>query len=204
MFGKILAMGANELLILALTCAVAAYLSSFIPIQVRRRALIKEHNCKEVRQIPQKNFLGLDVIREIGKQITENRRLISVQRLYEQYGSTHSVTLFGNKTISTREPENLRTVYSLNFDHYGLEPLRLPVVEPALGRNIFSTDGPYWKHSRDHVNAIFTRGNVSNISAFEKHFEQMLEEIPKDGSAFDMMPLINDLVSVQCPVIATD
>lgn len=187
----------SEILSLALSCAVATYLAFIIYRYLRRHALILKYKCEEVNKYPQKNMLGLDVVRDIGKQIGESRRLEAIKRLYDSYGSTYSVRFFGQRTIYTIDPENLRSIFAINFHHYGLQPFRLPASMPAIGRNIFTTDGPYWKHSRDQVTPIFTRARLSDISDFEEHFEQMLARIPRDGSPFDMMPLIEDMVDIR-------
>lgn len=170
---------------------------------LERRALILKNRCKDGKKYPHKDILGLDFTHEIGKQIAESRRLESLKKLYDKYGSTYSVRLFGQRTIYTIDPENLRAVFAINFRDYGLQPFRLPASMPAIGRNIFTTDGPYWKHSRDQVTPIFTRARISDTSGFEQHFEQMLAKIPRDGSQFDMMPLIEEMVCSPSPSDST-
>jgi len=180
---------------LAAACTfLGLFLQSRISRYLARRRVILRHGCKEVKKYPHQDILGIDVTRAIGKQIAASRRLESLKKWYDTYGSTYSVRVFGQRMIYTIDPENLRAIFAINFDDYGLQPFRLPASKPAIGRNIFTADGPYWKHSRDEVTPIFTRSRLSDISGFKQHFEQMLSKVPRDGSAFDMMPLIEDLV----------
>jgi hypothetical protein len=170
------------------------FLQNRIPRYLARRRMVLSHGCKEIKKYPHKDILGLDVTRAIGQQIAASRRLESLKKWYDTYGSTYSVRVFGQRIIYTIDPENLRAIFALNFDDYGLQSFRLPASKPAIGRNIFTADGPYWQHSRDQVTPIFTRARLQDISGFQQHFEQMLAKVPRDGSAFDMMPLIEDMV----------
>lgn len=178
--------------------AIIAWLTFLVFRHFRRRTLILQYKCEEVKSYPHRSIFGLDVIRAIEEQMAESRRLESIKQMYDIYGSTYSVRLFGKRTIYTIDPENLRSIFATNFQHYGLQPFRLPASMPAIGRNIFTTDGAYWKHSRDQVTPIFTRTHLSDISGFEQHFDEMLAQIPRDSFPFDMMPLIENMVNLLC------
>ncbi|KAH6666230.1 cytochrome P450 [Halenospora varia] len=125
-----------------------------------------------------------------------NDFLSALKRQYGTHGNTFQTGSLFHKTIHTIHPSNLKAIYSTNFTHYGVSPFRLPASEPAIGRNVFTTDGEYWKRSRTEVMSIFTRANVCNLSGFGRHFGEFVGRLPKDGERFDAMPLIEELIQL--------
>lgn len=95
----------------------------------------------------------------------------------------------------TVEAKNLQSVHSLNFEHYGVQPIRRAATLPFLGEGVFTMDGPFWEHSRALIWPTFTRTNVANLPAFEIHFRRFLGLLPKDGETVDLKPLLYRLVS---------
>lgn len=184
----------STFLIATFGLAVFYSVASLFRTASKRRSIIRQHSCKEPNKFPHKDLLGLDLAREMGKQFAEFRRLSSIKKSYEIYGSTYQTRSFGKTIINTIDPENLRSIYAVDFENYGAEPVRLGAAHPALGRNVFTADGPFWKHSRAHVTPIFTRAHVSDLSAFQEHVDPFIASIPRDGSPFDIMPLIENLV----------
>jgi len=63
------------------------------------------------------------------------------------------------------------------------------MCEPFLGDGIITTDGHAWKRSRQLLNPVFARAQVSELSSFEVHVGRMIQRIPRDGSMVDMQPL---------------
>jgi cytochrome P450 len=74
------------------------------------------------------------------------------------------------------------------------EPARMPASGPAIGRNIFTTDGEFWQRSRTQVMPIFTRAHVSDLSGFEPYLDMFMNSLPSDGIAFDASSFIDSLV----------
>lgn len=72
------------------------------------------------------------------------------------------------------------------------------LLTPLLprGRNVFTTDGHFWKHCRTQVNLIFTRAHVSDLSGFQVYFDKFMEKLPEDGRVFDINPLVDTLVGI--------
>ncbi|KAF7908617.1 uncharacterized protein EAF01_004372 [Botrytis porri] len=64
---------------------------------------------------------------------------------------------------------------------------------PFLGRGIFTEDGEFWKQSRSLVRSTFSRVEIADLENFERHVTRFLNFIPKDGSTFDMLPLVKKL-----------
>ncbi|KAF7913432.1 hypothetical protein BELL_0064g00050 [Botrytis elliptica] len=62
-----------------------------------------------------------------------------------------------------------------------------------LGDGVFSTDGPFWEHSRALIRPTFTRYNVAKFPAFEIHLQKFLKLIPRDGRTVNLSSLLDDL-----------
>ena len=102
--------------------------------------------------------------------------------------------------ISTIDPKNRQTIYSLNFHNFELESLRLPTAGLFIEKGIFTTDRPFWEHSRALVRSIFTRAQFADLETLEHHVKQMMDLIPGDGSSLDILPLLSKLVRApRCP-----
>ena len=117
------------------------------------------------------------------------------QYRHRRWGPTFQSSLLGTTTISTIDPKNLQSIYSLDFQSFGLESLRLPTAGLFMGRGIFTTDGPFWEHSRALVKPIFTRAQFADLETLEHHLQQMIDLIPGDGSSVDILPLLSKLVN---------
>ena len=63
-----------------------------------------------------------------------------------------------------------------------------------MGRGIFTTDRPFWEHSRALVKPIFTRAQFADLETLEHHLKQMMDLIPGDGSSVDILPLLSKVV----------
>lgn len=63
----------------------------------------------------------------------------------------------------------------------------------SLGKGVFTTDGPFWAHSRSVLRPQFEKHQVSEISQFEPHVQRLFENIPTDGSTVDLQDLFHKL-----------
>ncbi|CAD6442782.1 26ee98d6-363a-4914-8206-101c1f95f393 [Sclerotinia trifoliorum] len=91
------------------------------------------------------------------------------------------------------DPRNIQTVLATEVDKFGAAPMNYAVSRPLLGEGIMNTDGARWKLSRQFINPIFTRAQVSELSTFEIHVRRMIDRIPRDGSTIDLQPLCKAL-----------
>ena len=103
-------------------------------------------------------------------------------------------------SINSIEPENLKAVFSSNFNDWGVEPVRLPAGYLFCGRGFLTTDDPAWERSRSLLRPRFQKGYALNLPALnlpalEKHLRHVLDRIPHDGSMVDLQPLLFQLVS---------
>lgn len=129
-----------------------------------------------------------------GDAITKNRFLIEHQQRYDTYGHTFEALNFGSRAIYSVHPDNLRAVFSKNASDWGIQPLRLHNMQPFCGTGFITTDGPAWKFSHDLLKPGFHKSIISDFATLEEHLQMMLEQIPKDGSKFDLQPCIFKLV----------
>ncbi|KAI9653242.1 MAG: hypothetical protein M1821_007673 [Bathelium mastoideum] len=96
----------------------------------------------------------------------------------------------GNSYIKTIQPENLKTIFAISFDNFGLEPLRFDVCKPLFGNGILVVDGAAWRHSRDLMRPAFSGEQAANLDSLQRHVTTLLEEISSDGSTIDLAPLL--------------
>jgi len=101
--------------------------------------------------------------------------------------------VFFTDMIQTIEPENIKTIMAVNFEHWSLGDRRKDAFTPLLGDGIFTTDGPAWKHSRELLRPNFTQAQVADLDSFEIHVARLIKAIPKDGSTVNLQDLFFQL-----------
>lgn len=72
--------------------------------------------------------------------------------------------------------------------------MRLHIMKPFCGIGFITADGPEWKISHSLMKPSFHKSNINDFAPLEEHFQLMLDQIPKDGSTFDLQPWILKLV----------
>jgi len=77
---------------------------------------------------------------------------------------------------------------SLKFKDFGIGN-RESTLGPLLGQGIFTMDGQFWAHSRAMIRPNFTRDQVADLNAFERHIQDLWQLIPRDGSTIDLQEL---------------
>ena len=162
---------------------------------VARLRIIRKLGCKSPNSIPQKDpIFGLDIAIRMFQAYDEGQRSAKFKLQHETHGQTFQSVALGKTRIFTIEPENLRTIFSINFAHWGVQPLRLPAWEPFLGRGVMDTDGGFWRHARGLVQPLFKREQISDLSSFDVHVSRLLALLPADGSTVDLQPLFARLI----------
>ena len=160
----------------------------------QRLAIKRQYGCQSPPSTPSKDpLLGLDTVYRMLRSVKKNRRNLSLKEQLDLYGYTFQSNLFGKIEVFTAEPQTLQTILATGFEDFGVEPMRLFVFEPLIGKGIMSTDGAYWAHSRALLQPIFSRTHFANYSAFEIHVARLIDLIPKDGSTVDLQPLFAKL-----------
>ncbi|KAI9696901.1 MAG: hypothetical protein M1820_007976 [Bogoriella megaspora] len=89
--------------------------------------------------------------------------------------------LFGKKTLSTIEPRNVQTVMATKFKDYEIGERRHGSFRPLLGNNIFTSDGPFWEHSRALLRPQFARENINDLGSEEYNVQALFKTLPTDA-----------------------
>ena len=160
-----------------------------------RLRTIRECGCQPPRSLPQRDpIFGLDTALRMFRSYGEGQRSADFKEQHDALGNTFQSVALGKRRIFTIEPDNLRSILLTNFKHWGVQPLRLPSWGPFLGKGVMDTDGMFWKHSRDMVQPLFRREQISDLASFDIHVTRMLDLMPEDGSTMDLQPLFARLI----------
>ncbi|KAI9744551.1 MAG: hypothetical protein M1818_002080 [Claussenomyces sp. TS43310] len=159
--------------------------------QARRSA---GFGCKPAVKRPRNRWLcGIDLALQKLRSLSRHTYLEDTTRLHTDVGATFEETMWGSTAIVTIEPENVKAIMATQFNDFELSDQRIRAFEPLTGQGIFSSNGAVWAHGRSIVRPIFTRTQIANLDVYERHFQNFLALIPRDGSTVDMQPLFQRL-----------
>lgn len=116
----------SKLLSLCALISVAFFIALCLPQQLRRRKFEALHGCKPCQKFPLKDpIFGLDFIRNNIKAFKSHRFLDLVCDRVTKAGPTWQVRVFlTRQSTFTADPENIKTILSLNFKDYKLSGRR--------------------------------------------------------------------------------
>ncbi|KAJ9635358.1 hypothetical protein H2199_008360 [Coniosporium tulheliwenetii] len=97
--------------------------------------------------------------------------------------NTFTSTALGTTVLSTVEPANLQAILATKFKDFEIGPRRHKQFGILLGRNIFTSDGPFWEHSRAMFRPQFAREQINDLDSTEKATQALFQVIPvgEDG-----------------------
>ncbi|KAI4282743.1 MAG: hypothetical protein L6R38_002702 [Xanthoria sp. 2 TBL-2021] len=177
----------NEILWTLSAIVVTYFLAITIVSSLRARQFARSHGCQKLKNAPQKDpIFGVDVFLDGEKAMREKRFLPYLAKHFEEHGSTFKWNLMGDDLIFTNEPKNLQAILATKFSDFELGKTRQQVTKPFWGIGIFNTDGPMWVHSRALVRPNFSRDLVSDTSTYNTHVSNLINQLPSDGSTFDI------------------
>jgi cytochrome P450 len=161
----------------------------------RRRALKKQHGCLPAKRAPRKDpILGIDWFIKNLKNFKEHRLLEFWQSgLRDNNAHTLSLRILGQRLYITDDVDNLKTLLATNFDDWSIGTERIKQITAFLGKGIFTTEGPAWRHSRDLLRPCFERSAVADVTMMGKHTNRLIDLMPKDGTTIDLAPLFHQL-----------
>lgn len=161
----------------------------------RRRALEKQHGCLPPKRTPTKDpLLGIDFFLKNVKSIREHRILELWQnRLRDSNARTLWLRIFGQVLYLTDDPDNIKTLLATKFEDWSIGTDRINTLTAILGKGIFTTEGPAWKHSRNLLRPCFERSAVADVTMMEMHTNRLINLIPQDGATIDLAPLFHKL-----------
>lgn len=166
-----------------LVFVLAAALIAFVFIRrfFIRGQFARRHGCQPVaRSFNKDPFLGLDTIPSVIRAFRQHKVLEKSCERFRIYGNTFTVKELLRRAILTVEPENIKTILSLNFKDYGIGH-RLEQFKPLLGAGIFDTDGAHWASSRALIRPNFSRDQVADLTSFESLIQDLFSLLPRDG-----------------------
>ncbi|RAH67142.1 cytochrome P450 [Aspergillus aculeatinus CBS 121060] len=175
------------ILLLAALALTTIHLLTRIHRTLRHRHLSRQYGCRPIaRSFNRDPFLGLDTLPSMIRAIRAHRILARGPELFARYGRTFTTRELQHRIILTIEPENIKTILSVNFQDYGLghrtEPFR-----PLLGQGIFNSDGAHWAASRALLRPSFARDQVvADLAALEELIQDLWTVLPRDGATVDL------------------
>ncbi len=180
------------LLLQAASLAICSYIAYVVyRFRARDAAYRRQRrlrNCRFPAKLPTLDPLfGLDFFYSSYVSLKEHRALSLIPDMYKIISSnTGQLRLFNRTIISTCEPENLKSVLSLDFKSWALPAERSKMLGPILGEGIFTSNGEVWKHSREMLRPNFVRTQVGDTELFERHVQDLFQKIPRDRSMIDL------------------
>lgn len=163
------------------------YAVVFVRRKWKQNRFAWENQCMPPYSIPSKSF-GLNIILETIAAAKQHKVLELGLNRFDTYGNTFKAQNLTNTIITTREPQNIKTVLSLRFKDYGLGN-RIQTFGPLLGHGIFTADGEHWAQSRSMVRSSFSKDRVTHLETFEELMRDLFKLIPTDGSTVDLQDL---------------
>ncbi|MCJ1355178.1 MAG: hypothetical protein MMC33_005169 [Icmadophila ericetorum] len=176
--------------------------SSFILYRIFRRLKISASNRQkalalgcEPLQKPKKwnSTLGFDALYAYYKHHKNHTLLEFTQKGFfeECHVKTRPLSVLGAQVvIYTIEPENLKSILSLDFKSWTRAHGNAALPMKFLGEGIFTAEGEAWKRSRALVKPSFNKLQLVDLSIFANHFDDLLSVIPNDGvTEVDLQPL---------------
>ncbi|KAF7902504.1 hypothetical protein EAF00_002407 [Botryotinia globosa] len=127
------------------------------------------------------------------KYIEGGKLLALNAELFAKHGKTLHTVFFGRNHWMTIDPLVIQTVAATQANKFGSAPSNRKPAGPLLGDGAFATDGHIWKSSRELLQPVLSRSQVSQLSGLVSHLQRFLERIPHDGSTIDIQPLAQGL-----------
>ncbi|KAB8206632.1 cytochrome P450 [Aspergillus parasiticus] len=130
---------------------------------------------------------GIDRLMQIWSADSEQRLMDLFTFHFRDCGTTLEQKFLGTIAFSTTDPENLEAMMT-NTNEFGFG-LRRKIFFPFLGEGIFTQDGDAWKRSRELLRPQLSRQKNRNLEIFRAHIENLLRQIPTDGTEVGLQPL---------------
>lgn len=148
--------------------------------------------CGTVPTIPHKDpVLGLDTFYHTLRALKAFRLMEYYAERFVIYGNTHYTLALGQKMLITSERDNIKTILANKMEDWPIAGPRLYAALPVLGpRSIFTSNGPIWHDARAMIRPSFVRDQVADLQYFDKHIQNFLAAIPRDGTTFDIQGLL--------------
>ena len=119
---------------------------------------------------------------------------VNITRLFKELSTrTFSLRFAATTRIWTCDPENVNALFKTKADDFELSWVRTEAFRPSIGKAVQASNGEVWAHGRAILRPAFNKANLSNMSLFEEHFQNLRKKIPDDGQTVDLHPLLHSL-----------
>ncbi|KAK5174120.1 uncharacterized protein LTR77_001200 [Saxophila tyrrhenica] len=88
----------------------------------------------------------------------------------------------GSTMFMTADPGVLQAMLATQFNDFGTGKRRYDVFKPLVGKSIFSSDGPFWEHSRALFRPQFARENINDLEATENASSALITALGQTDS----------------------
>lgn len=181
---------------LALFSFIIYKVTSFKLAKRRYNAESARRGCAPAPTLHSTNLLGTSVLKESIKATKEDRGpqyVISAMNRVGKNVHTLRVPILDYELLVTRDPENVKAMFSTQASDYDISATRSSAFMPLLGEGIFTSTGAQWKRSRALVRPQFSREEISNLGMIDTHV-QIMQQVLKVGAdkwtaTVDMQPL---------------
>ena len=116
-----------------------------------------------------------------------------MHELLAQHGRTLINQTWRKTDILCNDSENIKCMMATRFDDWEAGSTRQQAVLAFMGKGIFTTDGAFWSHSRSMLRPQFEKHAISDLHQFSEHIDNLLANIPADGSTVDLQDLFHRL-----------
>ncbi|KAL6889724.1 cytochrome P450 [Trichoderma longibrachiatum] len=150
------------------------------------------NGCQPAAVYPHRDpILGIDFLRTSVKALREYRLLELWDAVLAAHRGTCWYNAVGRWMLLTSEPDNIKVILSTHFDDWPMKSLRQKVSVLTLGPYaIFSVNGPEWHHARAMIRPSFVRNQIADLECTDRHVDNFLARLPRDGAAFDVDRLL--------------
>ncbi|CAD6441832.1 62b89b3d-fb0e-472e-9647-c6d9a07cb016 [Sclerotinia trifoliorum] len=186
----------SSLVVTILASYVAYLIVGGIIQSHRRRVKAKKLQCLDPPALKNRLPFGIDHVNRSLNALATNSFPVHCQNNHKELNAlTYSTSILGKKGFSTIDEDNIKAVLGTQFQDFDLGAERRDNLRPFLGFGIFAQDGKHWEHSRGLLRPQFARDNLSDLEMEERHFQVLLQALPKIGqdgwsSEVDIQPLL--------------
>lgn len=182
-------------LCIAVIAACFHQLIKFTSRYLSLRRMKAKHGCLPPRKIHQKDpLLGSDIVLQNLAAARNHGFLALLRNRHKQNGLTFTTNTFLRTTINTCDPKLIQCVLALQFEDFGMGPLRRKSASTLLGKGIFTSDDEHWAHQRALIRPSFVRAQVSDFDILQVHVDQLLQLIKQESYTVDLQLLFYRLV----------
>jgi len=155
------------------------YFNKFLQ-NIRFRRFASANGCEALNHSASKLPWGIDRIHRMHKLTAEGGDVMAevIMPSFTWNGNTFSSTgLLGEVNILTCDPENMKAIFATQFNDFPTGSRRSAAFGYMVGKCIFTTDGPFWEHSRALFKPHFSTGHFANLEITENAAQDMLKAL---------------------------